>query len=109
MLYKGEQLFFLQIKANLVLLVKIHIEKITYINLGIFLIPASRTSIGQLWEYRLRLTQTFKSCRIEKNEKWAKYLLHGVSKKIKTLKRLIDIIVEMIKQVFKMSCNIKPK
>ena len=71
--HRGEHLFSLQTNAKSVLSAEIRVRKEAQINSGIALIPATRTSIGQLEEYRLRIAQTFGACRVERNEKWATY------------------------------------
>ncbi len=44
---------------------------------------------------------------IEKNEKWVKYLLGAVPKKIKTLDGFTDVTIEMAEKTFAMLYSIK--
>lgn len=105
----NEYLFFLQKKANAILLTDMSIEKVAYMNSGLDLIPAAGTDLEQLEDNASCLAQVFGACRAEKNEKQAKYLVRDVFKRIITLEGLTDVITDMDKEVFKMSCGMKPE
>ena len=53
--------------------------------------------------------QAFGVFRAERNEKWAKYLVREVPKRIMTLDGLTDVTTEMAEQAFEMSCGMKPE
>ncbi len=53
--------------------------------------------------------QAFGVCRAERNEKWAKYLVREVLKRIMTMDGLTDVTTEMAEQAFEMSCGMKPE
>ncbi len=53
----------------------IRVGKVADINSGLALIPAPRTTFLQLEAYGEKLTRIFGICRVERNEKWAKYLV----------------------------------
>lgn len=79
-----------------------------YINSGLALILSPGTKLEQLEENAHRLAQAFGACQVEKNKKWAKYLVQKVPKRIRTLDGLTDVTIEIAKQAFKMSCGMKP-
>lgn len=107
--HRNEHPFILQKKANLVLTPNVAIGKVAHINSGLALIPSLGTSLKQLEENADRLAQTFGACRAERNEKWAKYLVREVSRKIMTLDGIKDVTTEMAEQAFQMSCGMKPE
>lgn len=86
--HRVEHPFALQKKANGALPSRVVIGKVAHINSGIALIPAPGTTIARLEEHKETLACIFGACRAEKNEKWAKYLVHGVSRQIQTLEML---------------------
>lgn len=78
-----------------------------HITLGLVLILFSKTKLEQLEENAVELAQAFGVCQAEQNEKWAKYLLKKVLKRIMILDGLIDGTTKIAKQTFKMSSGIK--
>lgn len=107
--HRNEHPFILQKKANLVLPPNVAIGKVAHINSGLALIPSPGTSLEQLEENADRLAQAFGACRAERNEKWAKYLVREVPKRIMTLDGLRDVTIDMAEQAFEMSCGMKPE
>lgn len=63
----------------------------------------------QLGEDKETLTQIFGACRAERNEKWAKYLVRGVPRRIRTVENLEDVTTEIAAEAFEQSCNIRPE
>ena len=106
--HRNEHPFILQKKANLVLPPNVIIGKVAHINSSLALIPSPGTNLEQLEENADRLTQAFGVFRAERNEKWAKYLVKEVAKRIMTLDGLTDVTTKMVKQTFEMSCGMKP-
>lgn len=106
---QNKHLFILQKKTNLVLLLNVIIGKVAYINLGFAMIFFPGSKLEYLEENTVGLVQTFWECQAEQNEKWAKYLVKGVLKKIMILDGFINITTKMAKQAFEMSCDIKLK
>lgn len=89
--------FIFQKKANLVLLSNIAIRKIAHINSGLALILSLKTSLEQLKKYKNWLAQAFKACRVEQKEKYAKYLVKEMPRRIMTLDELKDMTIKMAK------------
>lgn len=85
------------------------IEKVAHLNSGLALIPSPGTSLEQLEKYVDRLARAFGACQVEQNEKWAKYLVKEVHRRIMTLDGLKDVTFEIAEQAFEMSCSIKPE
>ncbi len=85
------------------------IGKVANINSGFALIPSPGTNLEQLEENTDRLTQAFRASRAEGNEKWAKYLVRELLKRIMTLEGLTDLTTEMAEQAFEISCGMKPE
>ena len=107
--HRNEHPFILQKKANLVLPQNVIIGKVANINSGLALIPSPGTNLEQLEENADRLAQAFGAFRAERNEKWAKYMVREVPKRIMTLDGLTDGTTEMAEQAFEMSCGMKPE
>lgn len=107
--HRNEHPFILQKKANLALPPNVIIGKVAHINSGLALIPSPGTKLEQLEENADRLAQSFGACRAERNEKWAKYLVREVPKRIMTLDGLTNVTTEMAEQAFEMSCGMKPE
>ena len=107
--HRNEHPFILQKKANLVLPPNVIVGKVAHINSSLALIPSPGTKLEQLEENVDRLAQAFGACRAERNEKWAKYLVREVPKRIMTLDGPTDVTTEMAEQAFEMSCGMKPK
>ena len=107
--HRTEHPFVLQKKANAVLPSKTVIGKVAHINSGIALIPAPGTTIAQLKEHKETLARIFGACRAERNEKWAKYLVRGVPRRIRTLETLEDVTPEIAAEAFQQSCNMQPE
>lgn len=51
----------------------------------------------------------FRAYHVERNKKWAKYLIQNVLKRIMILERLKNITTDMAEQEFEMLCDIKPE
>ena len=107
--HRGEQPFILQKKANAVLPNKVVIGKVAHINLGLALILAPGTTAKQLEEHKETLARVFGACRAEQNEKWAKYLVRSVPRRIRTLENLEDVPTEIAAEAFEQSCNMRPE
>lgn len=107
--HRGEHPFILQKKANAVLPNKIVIGKVAHINSGLALIPTPGTTAGQLEEHKEILARVFGACRAERNEKWAKYLVRSVPRRIRTLENLEDVTTEIAAEAFEQSCNMRPE
>lgn len=78
-----------------------------HITLGLVLIPFLGTKLKQLEENAVELAQAFGACQVEQNEKWAKYLVKEVPKRIMTLDRLTGGTNKIAKQAFKIFSGIK--
>lgn len=107
--HRAEHPFVLQKKANAALPSQTVIGKVAHINSGIALIPAPGTTIAQLEEHKETLARIFGACRAERNEKWAKYLVRGVPRRIRTLETLEDVTPEIAAEAFQQSCNMQPE
>ena len=107
--HKGEHLFIFQKKANVVLPNKVVIGKVAHINSGLALIPVLGTTTEELEEHKETLAQVFGACRAEQNEKWAKYLVQSVPRRIRTLENLEDVTTEIVAKAFEQSCNMQPE
>ena len=107
--HRREHPFLLEKKANATLPPNVGVAKIVHINSGLALIPSPGTKLEQLEENAHRLAQAFGACRVERNEKWAKYLVREVPKRIRTFEGLTDVTTEMAEQAFEMSCGMKPE
>lgn len=107
--HQNEHPFIFQKKASLVLPPNVAIGKVAHINLGLAWISAPETSLEQLEENADRLAQVSEACQVEKNEKWAKYLIREVPKRIMTLDGLRDVTIDMAEQAFEMCCDMKPE
>ena len=105
--YKGEHPFILQKKANAVLPNKVVIGKVAHINSGLALIPALGTTAELLEEHKETLARVFGACCAEQNEKWAKYLVRSVPRRIRTLQNLEDVTTEIAAEAFEQSCNMR--
>lgn len=53
------------------------------------------TNTKQFEKNKLQLTQKFGACDGEKNKKWAEYLICKVPRRIRTIKELKNVTVEM--------------
>ncbi len=93
--HRGEHPFILQKKANAVLPNKVVIGKVAHINSGLALIPSPGIKAEQLEEYKETLARVFAACRAERNEKWAKYLVRSVLRRIRILENLEDVTTEI--------------
>ena len=51
----------------------------------------------------------FGTCRIERNEKWAKYLVRNVPRRIRTIESLEEVTAEIAAEAFEQSCNMRPE
>lgn len=107
--HRAEHPFVLQKKANAALPSKTVIGKVAHINSGIALILAPGTTIAQLEEHKDTLARIFGACCAERNEKWAKYLVRGVPRRIRTLETLEDVTPEIAAEAFQQSCNMQPE
>lgn len=107
--HRGEHPFILQKKANAVLPNKVVIGKVAHINSGFALIPAPGTTAKQFEEHKETLARVFGVCRAERNEKWAKYLVRSVPRRIRTLENLENVTTEIVAEAFEQSCNMRPK
>lgn len=107
--HRAEHPFVLQKKANAALPSKTVIGKVAHINSGIALILAPGTTIAQLEEHKDTLARIFGACCAERNEKWAKYLVRGVPRRIRTLETLEDVTPEIAAAAFQQSCNMQPE
>lgn len=56
-------------KANSVFLQAVIVGKVTYINIGIALIPVVSVTIQQLKKYSEKLVQAFEEYQVEQNKK----------------------------------------
>lgn len=99
--HRNEYPFLLQKKANAMLPANVSIRKVAHMNSNFALIPASRTDLEQLEDNASRLAQVFGAGRAERNEKWAKYLVRDVPKRIMALEGLTDVITNMAEQAFR--------
>ena len=104
--HRGEHPFIFQKKANAVLPNKVVIGKLAHINSGLALISAPDTTAEQLEEHKETLARVFGACRAERNEKWAKYLVQSVPRRIRTLENLEDVTTEIAAEAFEQSCHI---
>ena len=107
--HRGEHLFILQKKANAVLPNKVAMGKVAHINSGLTLSPAPGTTAKQLQEHKDTLAQVFGAYRVEQNEKWAKYLVRSIPRRIRTLENLEDVTKESATEAFEQSCNMRLK
>lgn len=107
--HRAEHPFVLQKKANAALPSKTVIGKVAHINSGIALIPAPGTNIAQLEEYKATLARIFGACCAKGNEKWAKYLVRGFPRRIRTLETLEKVTSEIAAEAFEQSCNMQPE
>lgn len=107
--HRTEHPFVLQKKANAALPSKTVIGKVAHINSGIALILAPGTTIAQLEEHKDTLARIFGACCAKRNEKWAKYLVRGVPRRIRTLETLEDVTPEIAAEAFQQSCNMQPE
>lgn len=105
----NEHPFLRQKKANSVLPQGVVVGKVAHINTGIAHIPAAGVTIQQLEEYSEKLARDFGACRAERNEKWVKYLVREVPKRIMTLDGLANVTSEMAEEAFEMSCGMRPE
>ena len=107
--HRNEHPFLLQKKANSVLPQGVVVGKVAHINTGIALIPTAGVTIQQLEEHSEKLARAFGACRAERNEKWVKYLVREVPRRIMTLDGLADVTSEMAEEAFEMSCGMRPE
>lgn len=107
--YRKEHPFIVQKKANATLPSQVRIGKVAHINSGLALLPAPGTSIAQLEEHCEKLALAFGTCRIERNEKWAKYLVRNVPRRICTTESLEEVTAEIAVEAFEQSCNMRPE
>ena len=105
--HQAEHPFVLQKKANAALPSKTVIGKVAHINSGIALIPTLGTNIAQLEEHKEILSRIFGTCCAKRNEKWAKYLVRGVLRWIRTLETLEEVTSEIAAEAFQQSCNMQ--
>ena len=98
--HRAEYPFVLQKKANKVLPSKTVIGKVAYVNSRIALILAPSRTIAKLEENKETLACIFGVFCAERNEKWAKYLLRGVPRRIQTLETLEDVALEIATEPF---------
>lgn len=63
--------------------------------MGLALILFPEIKLEQLEENAIELAQAFELCQVKQNEKWAKYLVKEVPKRIMTLDRFIDVTTKM--------------
>ena len=90
--HRAEHPFLLQKKANAALPSKTVIGKVAHINSGIALIPTPGTTIAQLEEHKKTLARIFGAYHAKKNEKWAKYLVRGVPRRIRTFFFFLNLV-----------------
>ena len=105
--HQNEHPFLLQKNANAILPANVRIGKVAHRNSGLALIPAAGTDLEQLEDNANGLALVFGACRAERNEKWVKYLVRDVPKRIMTLEGLKDVTTDMAEQAFEMSCGMK--
>ncbi len=85
------------------------IGKIAHIRSGLALMPVLGTTIAQLEEYSEIIARCFGSCRAERNEKWAKYLVKNVSLRIRPMNEMVEMTPTISADAFEQSCNMKPE
>ena len=107
--YRNEHPFILQKKANATLPSQVRIGKVAHINSGLALLPSPGTSVAQLEEHCKKLALAFGTCQIERNEKWAKYLMRNIPRRICTIESLEEVTAEIAAEAFEQSCNMRPK
>ncbi len=107
--HRNQHPFLLQKKANSVLPQGVVVGKVAHINTGIALIPTARVTIQQLAGYSEKLDRAFEEYQGEQNEKWVKYLMREVPRRIMTLDGLADVTSEIAEEAFGMSCGIRPE
>lgn len=56
-----------------------------------------------------KLALAFGTCQIERNKKWAKYLVQNVPRRICTIESLEEVIAEIVAEAFKQLCNVRPE
>ena len=105
--HREEHPFVLQKKANIGLPANIVIGRVAHVQSGLALMPAPGITIAQLEEYSESLARCFGSCRAEKNEKWAKYLVKNVPLKIRSINEMIEVTPTIAAEAFEQSCNMK--
>ncbi len=98
--HRGEHPFILQKKANGVLPNKVVIRKVAHINSVLALIISLGIKAEQLERYKETLTRVFGAYHAERNEKWAKYLVRSVLRRIRTLENLENVTTEIPAEAF---------
>lgn len=107
--HRNEHPFLLQKKANAALPPHITVGKVAHVKTGIALVPANGTMLQQLEECGPKLAQMFGACRAEPNEKWAKYMVRDIPRRIRTLDGLTDVSIAIAEEAFEMATGMKPE
>lgn len=98
----------LQKWANSVPPYNVIVRKVGYIKFGILLIATPGTAITQLKNHKERLAIVLGVCQSEYNQKWIKYFVRDLPRRIKTLENLEPGISDMAFEAVQYSYNMRP-